>query len=589
MDISFEPIFDLADSSFTQDNRGMAIRYPKEIKEPVEYLLDKKEYTSTESAIKNQIRLSKRLHKFEGIVGSAIDAQIELGITEIELQSTGNKELDEILNHWINHINSGVNHIVPGINALSHKIASEDFLCGNGFPFEYWGKMTFKNKEYYAPKFIYLLDPENIILPQRTQVIMNEEIYYVKNSNSMNILSGDGRTNPDSALFKRAVKPSDVKKFAERQHNYNGFKLNPRFITHIKRKSQDYEMWGIPYLTKAFAPIASLHRLRRLDESTLEGLINLITIFKIGTEERPASTSRMQSFANLFKDPKSLMWLVWAHDLEIEKAGPDKEILNLKDAFAQKYEEIFAALNIPPILLGLGSIQGKTGDSYNQMLVLSARLEHLRSRIKAYYEGVLKKIAEANDFNDIEPKLFWHDLELNKDVYFKEFVLAMYDRGLLDPEFTIKKAGFGFDSVISRFEKFKKEKIQEKTGIGIPPELPFSGGGLNTPTKNEKMGLDNKKTPTVNRKKQDQIDSNKKKTKAYILDKSKQAIGLLISGDKNSFNNIKEDICEMFNDNDSVVVSKSFAELENQYQKHKSKKITDSFISVLEEYLENIN
>lgn len=491
------------DISQEDQNIATGVRVPTTVKEPVNYLLETKEFSKEkDSKIKDEIKLSKQLYKYEGIVGAAVDALEELSITKLELNPTGNKELDDILKHYMDNVNSGNNRNSHGIHELSIQLTHEHFLAGNVFPFKYWGKMDF-DKEYYAPKYIYLLNPERIYIQSSGETIGNHNLYYIKDENTLKMLGSDGRTNRDATLLKRSIKLSEQRKVNNRTHNSGSLQLNPKYVAHLRRKAQDYDKWGIPYLTRAFNEIASLHRLRQLDESTIESLINLITIFKIGTENRPANAARLRAFADLLKDPKATHWLVWAHDLEVEQQGPDGKTLQMNELYARKYEDIFIALGIPPILLGVTKQGIKGGDSYNQMLVLMSRLENWRLTLKRYYENVFTEIADYNGLKyDSPPTVFWHDLELNKDLYFKEFAIALYDRGLLDPQMVVQKAGLTFDGVVKRFEDFKKSGVQEKFNVAVPPSLPFSGTNTGITT-------DKKTSMQVNKQKQKQVDANK--------------------------------------------------------------------------------
>jgi hypothetical protein len=499
--ISYTEPINVVKESFELPHQSIAIRQPDNVDEPVKYLLNAKEFKKDERTIKEDMDLADRIYKYEAIIGSGMDAIVELLVTKIILNPTGNVKLDKILQHFVKYVNYGNNRTVHGIDELSSKLSYETFIKGNSFPFEYWGLIKDGDIEYYGPQFIYLLNPQRITIQPGNEIIGNQKLFYFKSADIVETINGDGRKSFDASVMKRSIKRSELVKIHRNEHLSSGLELNPKFVTHLRRKAQDYEQWGVPYLSRAFSQVAALHRLRQLDESTIESLINLITVFKIGTEERPASQARLQAFANLLKDPKATHWLVWGHDFDAQQIGPDGKTLQLKDLYAQRYQEIFIALSIPPILLGIsGDAQG--GDSYNQMLVLASRLEAWRNRLKIYYEKLFRKIAVANDFKEV-PTMFWSDLELNKDVYFKEFATSLYDRGVMSPQTFAKKANVDFDAMVTEFEEFKKSKVQEKFNVGVPPALPFSGG----------QNTDNRNSVQIKKPKQQQIDKNKNRMK----------------------------------------------------------------------------
>lgn len=514
----------------------VATRVPKSVKDPLNYLGSIKEYSYKDSDIHNIMKLCKQIYKWEGVVGSAIDALVELCVTKIKVQPTGDKKADIILKNYVRDINLGNNQTIPGIDELSRKIALEYLRSGNVFPYEYWHELEDDDgKKYNAPKFILILDPENIQLPDMSDRIGNQPIYYKKTHETSNIILKDGRTDKDALLLRRALKGTELKKIRDRTHfSPYGYELNPNVVSHIKRKAQDYEKWGIPYLSRAIQHVSDLQKLRKLDEATIEGLINLITIFKIGTDEKPASQARLRAFANLLSGPKATAWLVWAHDIEVEQIGPNDKILMMKDKFISKYEEIFMSFGIPPLLFGI-SKGGNKENIYNQVLVLMSRLQHIRDIVANYYERVFWKICKVNLNENIRPVVEWEDMSLNRDIIFKQFVVGLYDRGLLDPQEVIERAGYDFDSVVNKVKDFKDKNYKEELGIGLPPNLPYTGSD-----NKQSLPNDDKKTRT-----KENVNEEKEKVKEEasnaIRNLSKNYFGgptLALSNFVNSFDGL---------------------------------------------------
>lgn len=524
-----------------QESEG--VRVPHSVKDPLIFLDSLKDYRYQDSDINKIISLCKKVYKYEGVIGSAIDSLVELSITNLRVGPTGNKKADKIIKNFIRDVNFGSNQFRAGINELSFKIALEYFRSGNVFLYEYWGEIKTDGGPYSAPRMLLILDPEKINLPSTGDKIGNQPIYYQKTMENNDLLMKDGRTVKDAIFIKRLLKGTELDKVRRRVHTaVDGYELNSNNITHIKRKAQDYEKWGIPYLARALQHVSDLQKLRRLDESTIEGLINLLTIFKIGSDERPAKQSRLRAFSNLIKDPKATQWLVWAHDVSVEQVGPDGKILTMKDKYLAKYEEIFMSLGIPPLLFGISQKGGKE-DIYNQVLVLTNKLKHLRDIISDYYCKIFTKICRVNLGVTIYPVIEWDDISLNKDVMFKQFVLGLYDRGLLDPQQVIEKAGFDFDSVVNRFKEFTEGGYEEKYGISVPPQLPFSGNQPGTQNVDNKVVVpnDNKKHKEINPKPpsdKEKVKANAKLAISKLDNDSKIDVNSAIANFKNSTENI---------------------------------------------------
>ena len=227
-------------------------------------------------------------------------------------------------------------------------------------------------------------------------------------------------------------------------------------------------------MTRCFSAASILERLRELDESITSGLINLVTIFKVGTKEYPASPARLQKFASLLRNPKATTTLVWAHDIEMLQVGPDGKVLAFKDKYKDAKEDLLVALGIPPVLMS----NPQSGDAWVSILALVERLSDWRKVVSLWLEGVCNKIAEYNGYEDIKVTVKWERMNLTNETEVKNLILAFYDRGLLSAHTSLKEANYDYEHEIKN--KTDEEKDADKL---MPPNLPFSGGKETEKTK----------------------------------------------------------------------------------------------------------
>ena len=238
----------------------------------------------------------------------------------------------------------------------------------------------------------------------------------------------------------------------------------PEYIFHIKRKSRDHEAWGTPFLSRVFAAVSKIRKISRLEEATIEGLIALLTIFKIGTDEFPASPGRLAAAKALLEDPSASTTLVWAHDIDVKQVGPDGKILSFKDKFQEAYAELKRCFGVVPGLLG------ETANvTYEDLLAMEKRLETMRNIFKTFIEVIYKQIADENGYPDIYPKCKMARMNLYDDAAIKNQVINFYDRGLIDPEVALTEAGYDYDGVLQ-----KKKRNKKDAKLFMPPKLPFS-------------------------------------------------------------------------------------------------------------------
>lgn len=459
----------------TDDGKlAMGLKVPTSVKVPVSYLDDLRKYKDIYNDIYKQISVCNKLYRYNSHIGNGVDILNDFAVTKVRPNSTGKKELDEILQYWFDTVNSDNTNTLPGIYPITQEMGLEWFTSGNAFPYEKWKNVEYKNGNIKLPD-IYMLNPEAIEIPAGP-IAFGQEVIYLKNDSALlgKILS-DGRNDPEAALLKQAIPRSILQSIKDSGSTWTqSIRLNPKYIKHLKRKAKNYQAWGVPYLTRCFSAASILERLRELDESITSGLINLVTIFKVGTKEYPASPARLQKFASLLRNPKATTTLVWAHDIEMLQVGPDGKVLAFKDKYKDAKEDLLVALGIPPVLMS----NPQSGDAWVSILALVERLSDWRKVVSLWLEGVCNKIAEYNGYEDIKVTVKWERMNLTNETEVKNLILAFYDRGLLSAHTSLKEANYDYEHEIKN--KTDEEKDADKL---MPPNLPFSGGKETEKTK----------------------------------------------------------------------------------------------------------
>ena len=234
----------------------------------------------------------------------------------------------------------------------------------------------------------------------------------------------------------------------------------------------DYECWGTPFLIRTFRAVTALNKLIKLDESTMDGLLNLVTIFKVGSDEFPADQGRLDAFANLVSNngsgTETNRTLVWTHDLAVEQIGPGGKVLEQDERMKDGVRNLRTALCLPSIIAdGSGS-----GDVWASMLPMLESLMALRASQTIWLQNTLDQIAEQNDIVlDRKPRIIWDRMNLVDDNSIKELILAFYDRGLLDPDTAITESARDFQGILQRK---KNLKASGDDLLFVPPKLPYS-------------------------------------------------------------------------------------------------------------------
>lgn len=485
---------------------AVGLRVPTSVKIPTSYLDSLRKYKDIYQDIYKQMEVANKLYRYNGIIGNAVDVLVDFAVTKVYPLPTKNKTLDKILEYFFENLNFENSNTMPGAYPLMQELGVEWFTSGNAFPYCKWENVAIDGEEAYykLPISINLINPQSIEIPSGPIAFGQEVVYLKYDSELLYKLRSDGRSDPEAALIKQAIPRSVLNSITKRDSFSGGIRLNPKYVTHLKRRAKGYQAWGIPYLTRCFSSASLLERLRELDESVTSGLLNLITIFKIGTEDHPASPARLRKFAALLRNPKATHTLVWAHDVELLQAGPDGKVLQYKDKYKDAKEDILISLGIPPVLMSLSA----SGDAWVSILSLVERLTHWRRIISLWMEKICNQISEYNGFKE-KVKLKWDRMNLTDESSVKNLILAFYDRGLISIETALKDGGYMLET--EKSNKAKETSFEEEF---LPPQLPFSSKDGNTKetskgrpsdsqnTKQSKPEKSTKTNSTVNLKEQ---------------------------------------------------------------------------------------
>jgi hypothetical protein len=478
----------LVESADTELAVGVA---PSQYEKPsAEYLNSIKDYSENSTDIRKQIELSNKLYKFEGTVSTGVDIIVDFIFSgfSIEVEDEAEKE---VYSFFMENVNRNLKTISDfGLDSLLKEIGLEYILSGNGFPYSTWSKARVNKKEYKLPAIIQLMNPRYIEIPAPFFNIGNP--IYIFNP----VLSGEKMSivEHQANLKKIGISKTQLKQLEEARP------LEQDRIYHIKRKARNYDIWGIPYLTKTFSAVATKMKLRMLDNATTEGLINSVTIFKIGSPDKDSpyhivKRSRLDAFAGLISSPQASTILVWAHDVEIDTAGPAKDILDFENKYKEVDQEIVRALGIPQILIdGTGTATA----GWVAILALVQRLERVREDIAEYMKYIFDQIKIQNKFKS-DVRFSWLPINLRDEKNIKNLLLSFYDKGLLPIKTTLKEGGYDADRIILEKIKEDEEGLDELFTPKLVPGSPLTQDPDNgkEPGRPEEEGGPPKKTTSA--------------------------------------------------------------------------------------------
>lgn len=464
---------------------GLAV--PSTWTTPTDYLKGLDEYKLVKDKDMDTIlEVCDNMYRYEGVVGAVVDLYVELANTDLIIQDVENDEARKVLNYYNDHMNENIQVNGTGINAFLEQGMTHHLVFGNSFPYANWRDVRIDGTTYNLPINVIYMNPHNIHIDEDLIPLGIEDIRLEVPERLLNKQLPEGTPEPDALRQIRDVYTNEGRtpKFGNVL-----IPLDPTRVTHIKRKARDWEAWGIPHLLRAFSAVSSKKRLRRLDDATTEGLVNYLTVFKIGATDSKSvyhkvSQNRLNAFASLIKNPTAATTLVWTHDLQIETVGPDNKVLEFADKYDSVNKDIIGALGIGALLLNDGSASDES------VLVLVEILENIRSVYLSYVTKLYNQILEENGIKS-EFKVKFSNIKLSDLLQqLKNHVLSYYDRGLLSYETALTLGGHEFAQEVDRK---RKEKEVKDEGLFDVPNLPFStdNDGQSSPTNDDGRPTDN--------------------------------------------------------------------------------------------------
>ena len=225
----------------------------------------------------------------------------------------------------------------------------------------------------------------------------------------------------------------------------------------------DHEDWAEPLLWPVMADIFYKNKLRQMDISVCDSVINAITVWKLGNlkEGYIASEAHMSKFAELLRTPTQAMNMIWNDALTAESVYPPVEkILGI-----QKYEsvdrDILRGIGIPDSLIG-GAAKGNFATGFLGVRTLLERLEEGRETVMRWLMKELQLLIETLGIRKM-PTLRFGKMSLRDEKAEKQLIIQLLDRNIISIEAVLEAFGEEFELELQRMRD--EDKIREETGL----------------------------------------------------------------------------------------------------------------------------
>jgi len=477
-------------------------------KSGIDYLNDVNAYESTSLEREQIIKLSRKALANEGVVASAVEALVEVPTLGGWYIDEDNEELKTLCEYWLENVDAidydNSNDVqtvrtIGGIESLVLNILYGLYENGDEVVGEIWDNVSIPvlgNVKRNLPVRFISYDVINLKIDEELASI-GKEIISIKISDKIkDIIKSGGSTDEERALLDNL--PQDLID-AVNSNDDDFYKLDSRFITHFSRRNNKRSAWGIPYVYRAFSALAYKYRLRALDNSTIDGLIQRIWIIKIGSTD-PTSPlhipdkTRVALALGALRQLKTNNVLLWGGaDISTEELNSsDASVLSFSDRYKNADEDIQKALGVPRFLIDGEGLKGGNSDWVLLAKTIS-QMERYQIMIERWINYKLREIAVENGYKDSFPKFHWTFLRLQNQEKTKNLVTKLYESNLIGIRRTLHMLGLPAEEIINEMIKEKEEGLREKLPLNI---LPYS----NTPGRPDGVkdgdGTDKRKNKT---------------------------------------------------------------------------------------------
>lgn len=309
----------------------------------------------------------------------------------------------------------------------------------------------------------------------------------------------------------------------------DGIPLDEKNVRRILRMRQPYEAYGSILMERAFGALYEKNKLRQMDMSMVNSVINQIVKVTIGNDQFPATPKAIKNVAEAFQNVGKSQTIFWNHTLQIEVIRPDISVLK-NDKYERVNEDIRNAFGISEILTGGGSSGANFATSYLSLKTFLSNLMDARKDVLRWVRQEYADIAEAMGF-DSYPEPSFNPLSMTDEIAEKQIIMQLVDRGIIS--YQTAQSRLGYDPQIEVDRRTEEKPLMEEGILGFlgsPFQQEANKEAVDTKEEsNEKIAVDDKKNVDKRDQKENQRErknSQNKNPSARVPDKGRPGKGL---------------------------------------------------------------
>lgn len=453
-------------------------------------------FSNTEHEQKRRIAVCREMYENFGLVGNIIDLMVDFAMEDLTIEHTS-PSIKNIYVNWARQVNlAGLAEgflkayyrdgnvpifkmrgtVAPDeIQRLRRRVLAEEKTVSQDGKKKKKKKSSPTYSKTLAQNFEIATDVEKNRIPVRYRIL---NVLSLKKLGSdllgtthylFHINRDERKTISKLTTTEAAEEAAALQKFRESVGD-NAFdlfvsrgaiRLNKDQLDVIHYKKDDWQPWATPMLWRISPDVKFKQLLRDADISLAEGVVNALTVVKLGKAEKGfhPSPKAYRKMIDMMKNPSKSKTIVWDDLITIENVFPPTEKMLSEAKYQQVNKDILSGIGVPEFLV---SGSASKGGFANAFLAARTLLERLEPGRKLFVEWVKKQFEEIRAALGFQ-KAAWikmHNTSLKDQEVEQRFLLEMVDRNLISAQTLVERAGENFDIELQRMKN--EDKLREQ-------------------------------------------------------------------------------------------------------------------------------
>ena len=268
-------------------------------------------------------------------------------------------------------------------------------------------------------------------------------------------------TDPSERALLSKI-PPEILKAAE---SGGSILLPPDKTYMLHYKKDDWQQWADPMTYACFKDLRLYEKLKLADEAALDGAVNKIRVWKLGSlEHKLAPTPNAASALGEILGANvggGTVDIVWGPDIELIETGTDVQRFLGEEKYRPTLTAIYSCLGIPPTLTGTSGAGGTTNNLIS-LKTLAERLNYVRNNLTSFWKEQIKIVQEAMGFR-LPAEIEYDFMYLEDPASMTQLMINLADRNIISDEFV--QRNMKATPSVERKRMKNESKIREKTGV----------------------------------------------------------------------------------------------------------------------------